>query len=227
MSTLATLASSVQDRLEEPRGLPGTFWSVANEIYPFLADSLFEATLATGEPQVRQAMQYTLTPGQTLFPMPPNALAILRIDGPGKVDKVSWWELDKMNPGWRTVAPLPSGGIQSWFPFGLTKFGIYPQVAQNSLVYITVVSIPVQVARPYSGSEPVDFQNEYTEGFVDSASHLARYKEGGQELLGSLAQLERTLSKYEELSKFALRKGQLRFTRTVGVPAKQEDPEFV
>jgi hypothetical protein len=223
MSTLSTLAPWIQDRLEEPRGA-GIFWSTQYELYPFLADSMFEAMLATGEPQVRISTPYTLTPGSTLFPMPANALAILRIDGPGMIDKRSWWELDMMQPGWRNVAPAAS--ILNWFPFGLTRFGIYPQVAADQEIFITVVSIPIQVGRPYTGSEPVDFQEEYFEGLVDSAAHLARYKEGGQELLGSLDQLDRALSKYEELSKFGLRKGQLRFTRTVGAPAKQQEPEL-
>jgi hypothetical protein len=223
MAIISDLVADVLNRLEEDPTNP-IFWDVQDEIRVFLADAMFEASLITGEPQIRQTTPLTLLANQTLQPMPPNALAILRIDGPGKVDKVSWYELDKMTPGWRNDPP--SDTIDAWFPFGLSQFGIHPQLEVEQQVFVTYVSIPVQVPRPYTGAEPVNFQAEYLEGFVDSATHDARTKEGGQELLQSLANLERYLTKMEELSKFGLRKGSLRFTKVMGATAKQTEIEI-
>ena len=195
MTQISDLANLVLDQLEEERTDP-IFWNLQNEIYPFLVEAMNMATLATGEPQIRQSVPFAIQPGSFFQAMPPNALALLRMDGPGYIRKYSWWELDKLDPGWESYdTSVPSTKIQGWFPFGFNKFGIFPPVVGSGpvTVYLTVVQFPVYESRPYTGAESVDYQQEYMDALVDYASHAARIKEGGQELLSSLAVLDRLL----------------------------------
>jgi hypothetical protein len=216
MSTLATLGALVQDRLEEPRG-PGIFWSLTGEIYDMLVEAMNEATLITGEPEIRQKVPFTLAAGTTIFTLPSPGVALLRIQAPNWVDKTTLWDMDRMLPGWESdTGPSPD----YWFPFGLTQFGIHPQLTASIQVFLSYIALPVPTGRPYTGAEPVDFQQEFNEGFVDYAAHVAQLKEGGEEFLQSAKLYDRFLSKMTELSNFSWRKGSLRFTRTVGAPSR-------
>jgi hypothetical protein len=216
MSTLATLAALVQDRLEEPRG-PGVFWSLAGEIYPTLVEAMREAALITGEPEVRQAALFTLTSGTTFFTLPANAICLLRLQAPNMVQKTSVWDLDRDNSSWES----DQGTVPDyWFPVGLTQFGIHPQLKSNIQANLTYIALPVPTGRPYTGAETVDFQQEFNEGFSDYSAHVLQLKEGGEEFVQSSKLYDRFLSRMTELSNFSYRKGSLRFTRSVGAPAR-------
>jgi hypothetical protein len=216
MSTLATLGSLVQQRLEEPVG-PGIFWSLQQEIYPGLVEAMNEAALITGEPEIRQAAPFSLGPNQTVFSLPSNAIALLRVQAPNWVQKTSLWDMDRMLPGWEgDVGFTPD----YWFPIGLNQFGIHPQLEATVQCALTFIALPVPTGRPYTGSEPADFQQEFEEGFVDYCAHVLQLKEGGEEFMQSAKLYDRFLSKMVELSNFSYRKGSLRFTRTIGAPAR-------
>jgi hypothetical protein len=212
VTTLSDLADEVQDFLEEPNG-PGIFWSRAAEIYPTLVEALNEAALITGEPEIRQGVPFTFPETTTVIQLPPNAIALLRVQAPQWIPKTTIWDLDRMVPGWEADSGQT---IDSWFPLGLTQFGIHPQLEGTVQGYLTYVALPVSTGRPYTGAEVVPFQAEFEEGFADYAGHVLQLKEAGQEFVQSAKMYDRFLSKMVELSNFSWRKGSLRFTRTVG-----------
>lgn len=260
MATISNLEENVQSRLEEDISTAvgygsggygsggyggstsagdGVFWSVQNEIRPALVEAMFEATLITGEPQVRSKVIYTVPaatggyggggyggggygegegPIFTPLAMPSDAIAILRVEGPGglPVRKLWIWDLDKHYPGWETsVGDEPL----YWVPFGLTQWGIVPNLTSPVQVILDYVQIPVNAPRPYTGAEPVPFQEEYQDAFEDYAQHVCQLKEAGAEFEQSFGAYNRFLAKMSELSNFAYRKNSLRFTRAVGAPA--------
>lgn len=213
--TMSYIAQRIQDRLEEPSG-PGIFWNLGDEIYPFLVEAMNEATLITGEPQVR-ATSVTTIPVSTVFTplaMPSDGIAMLRIEGPNGPLKKCWiWDLDKQYPGWEIQT---GDSPRYWFPFGLTQYGIYPCLTEPAEVIQSYVATPVTAARPYTGKELVPFQLEFLEGIEDSAAHAARLKEGGADFDQSMPEYQNFLNIMRELSAFAWRKDSLRFTRAVG-----------
>jgi len=221
MSALSDLAPLVQDRLEEPRGA-GIFWSGANEILPDLVEALNEATLITGEPEIRSTAVTSLALNTNFQTMPAGAVALLRVEGPGglAISKVMPWDLDNDNPTWENDTDVSigdqAGSPRYWFPLGMAAWGIYPKLTSGAQVILTYVGLPITASPPWTGSEVVPFQEEYLQGFADMAASVCRVKEGGAELQQGLAVYQRFLSRMEEASRFALRKGSLRFSRVFG-----------
>lgn len=103
MTTMADIAGRVQQRLEEVVGPPGVFWDYQNEILPIIAEAMNEAALVSGTVQVAQNATLTLPINTTYITMPPNVIALLRIQGPPAVQKTDIYSLDQMMPGWQTV----------------------------------------------------------------------------------------------------------------------------
>lgn len=224
MSTISDLEVLVLDRLEESRISP-QFWDVQREIRVFLVEAMNEATLITGEPQIRftnssaTGNPLTLPANQTVMNLTGDIplFGLMRLESAGQVLKTSLWDLDRMLPGWEAdVGSVPD----YWFPLGLDQFGIHPKLKVPVNVIVSGVAEPVSTGRPYTGAENVDFQDEFKEMFVDYAAHIAALKEGTKEFTDSIKVYDRFLSRLQELSKFATRKGSLRFTRTPGVPAR-------
>jgi hypothetical protein len=214
VSTLNDLALEVYDRIEENRSAP-TFW-VPEEIYALLNEALNEAALITGEPEVRQISTFTLNPNETIFDVPTEAVALIRVQAPNWIEKTSVWELDRFVPGWESQ----TGSVpKAWFPIGLTQFGIYPQLQQPVNAALTYVGLPITSGPSFTGGEFINYQQEFNEGFIDYAAHAAGLKQGGEEFIQSSKVYDRFLEKMMALSNFAWRKAQLRFTRTLGSPA--------
>jgi len=230
VSTLSDLATQTFQRLEEPTP---TFWSQSLEVLPYLVEALNEACLITGEPQVRQSTVFTLAAATTFFNVPSNCVALLRMEGPGHVHKTDWWTMDKMNPGWQGATGYglgpygigPYGGTvrgdipQFWGAFGLSQFFIYPALRAPVNVILTFVGLPITTGPPYTGSEPVDLQEELRESLVDYAVHTASLKEATTEFYDSIRVYDRFLQKMQEFSWFAERKAKLRFSRSLGSTA--------
>jgi hypothetical protein len=215
VSTINTLATAVLGRIEEAN--PPVFWQLQGEIYDFIVEGMNEAVMITGEPEVRQLVPFTLAANTTLFTVPAPLVALLRVQSPNWVVKTSLWDLDRITPGWESdVGTVPD----SWFPYGLTQFGIHPQLNQAMQVFLTGIALPVPTGAPYTGSEAIPFQPEYNDGFEDYAAHIATLKEGGEEFKQSLKVYGRFLDGMTQLSNFAYRKGALRFSRVVGAPAR-------
>lgn len=212
MSTINDLALRVQDRLEEARDGIGIFWSLQDEIYVALVEGMNEAMLLTGEPQIRASVSTNLVPNNNLQPMPAGAIAILRVEATNSTSIRKYYvcDLDRQYPAWENDA---ASTIQAWFPFGLNQWGIYPQVTEAQQVVVTYVGFPVTAALPYTGAEPVPFQEEFCEGFTDYAAHILRLKEGGPDFQESMTEYNRFLAKMQDMTSFAKRKDRLRFTK--------------
>jgi hypothetical protein len=215
MSTIGDLETRVQDRLEEIQDGVGVFWSLQQEIRPALVEGLNAAMLITGEPQIRKSMVYTIPANTTLQDMPPGALALLRVEAPNgtMLKRQTLFDMDRLQPGWqKETGPL----LEYWFPYGLKQFGTHPKLTAPQDIIVTYVGFPVPSDAPYTGTETVPFQAEYDEGFVGYASHILRLKEGGNDFQQSMALLQEFMDKMQEMSRFALKKGALRFSRSFG-----------
>ena len=217
MATISTILGGVDNRLEETPGA-AIFWQDQLELSPLVVEAMNLATLITGEPEAYASVVTTIPASTSFTPitMPAGALAITRIDGPGSlgVDKSYVQDLDYFYPGWEVAT---GDTPQYWFPFGLSKFGIYPCLTAPVQVLVSYIAFPVATPRPYTGSESIPFQNEYLDSFQDYAASMATFKEGSPEFDEAMPVLNRFMSKMEELSSFGYRKGSLRFTRGVGV----------
>ena len=214
--TISDLGSQLQDRLEEPRGL-GIFWNLADELYPLIVEAMNAATLMTGEPQTRASVPYTLIPNNNLQPMPSDAVAILRVDGPGTVMKTTVYDLDRFAYIWEGCK---GDSIRYWFPVGLKQFGVYPQVPTAQQIVLSYIAAPVVMASSYAGTETVPFQNEYTFGFVECAAAMARLKEGGAEFMQGITELDAFIDKLAQLGRFSWRRGACKFSRALGIQAE-------
>lgn len=226
-SVINDLSILVLDRLEESRSNP-KFWNVQDEIYNFILEAMNEASLITGEPQnkfladVVFNQPLVLPANQTLIDLSKSTpiFGMMRLESGGVVKKTTLWDMDRMLPGWENDTGNAGDLPDYWFPIGINRFAIHPQLSAPVSVIVSGIVLPVPVSRPLTGNEIVDFQNEYFEAFVDYAAHIAALKEGTKEFTDSIKVYDRFLSKMEELSKFAMRKGSLRFSRTLGAPSK-------
>ena len=97
MATLSSLAPDVQNKLRDPDPV---FWSLTGEVYPALVEAQMEACLISGEPEIG-SVQFTISDTQTFQAMPANMVAILRVNGPGLIQKAAMWDLDAAQPGWQ------------------------------------------------------------------------------------------------------------------------------
>src|SRR5574341_1437399 len=162
-----------------------------------------EGTLISGEPEFRETTPFTITASTTLFSSPADSIAMIRMEGFGIVPKVSVFDLDMMFPSWQSQTGT---NLKYWFPFGLTKFGVYPKLTADAQVILTYVKKPVTTARPYTGTEPTPYQEEYLEAFSDLASHIGRLKEADPDFMQSSIAVDRFVARMAELSSFASRK---------------------
>jgi hypothetical protein len=105
-----------------------------------------------------------------------------------------------------------------WFPFGMTGFGIYPQMVGGASVVITGIMQPVTDNPPWDGTHPVPYGAEFYELFQDYSAHILRLKESGAEFKDSIVQYQRALNRAGELSRFSIRTNSLRFSRQAGAP---------
>jgi hypothetical protein len=222
MSTISTIAPNVTSRLEETA--TPTFWNLQGEIYPAIAEAMMLATLITGEPQVRASAPYTI-PTSTIFTplaMPSDAIALLRVEGPNSlpIQKCWIWDLDRQMPGWEVMTGETP---QFWVPFGLSQWAVVPCLTAPAQVVLSYVQTPVLTAPPYTGNEPIPFQQEFFDGLEDYGEVYARFKEGAPEFNQAFTPLNRALACFEQLSRLAYRKGALRFTRAGGASSAIND----
>lgn len=214
--TTNSLALTVQQRLEEPAG-PGIFWSYEDEILPAVVEAMNEAAMLTGVVQTAQTQPYTIAANTSYFPLPKNAIALIRVLSPAYTRKTSVFALDNLNRSWQNDTGL---AIQAWFPAGVTMFGVYPQVTAEVQVMLTYLAYPVTVPPPYTGNEPVPFQSEFHESLEQYAAHVLRLKEAGQDFEGSQTIYQEFLKTMGTLDAFETRRDSLTFTRGVGASVR-------
>jgi len=226
--TLSNLLPDVLGRVEEALPPAGpTFWSLEGEVYPAMVDGIFEASLISGVVQLT-GVQVTLAANTTWFPLQACAsglgsvptgvvagiVAALRMKAPYGIRKTSLKSLDDMNPGWQQATPGTQ--IISWFPLGISGFGIYPQLKQQQNVVMDFLSCPVNESRPYTGNETIPLQQEFTCLLSKYGAAQLRTKEGGAEAEEADTVFQEYLADVKALSLFQQRIDSLVYSSAFG-----------
>lgn len=223
---LSDLLPDVLGRIEEamPSATPPgpVFWSLIGEVYPDMVYGMFEAAMITGVVQ-QSNVAVTLAADTTYFRLqaptittgvPVGVLAAIRMRAPYSIRKVTLAGLDKMTPNWQQATPGTQ--IQSWFPLGVSAFGIYPQLTAESQVVMDFIVSPVNEARPYTGNETLPFQTEFNDAFSQYGAAMLRCKEGGAEAEEAETVLREYLKGMKALSAFQGRLDSLVFSGAYG-----------
>lgn len=236
--TLADLVPDTAARVEETLPFSPVFWSLTYEFLPALVDALFDASLITGTVQATD-IQVTLAAGTTYFDLqnntaigiPEGVIAALRLKAPYAVRKTSLASLDATVPNWQSAAPLPpetrGSSIISWFPLGVSKFGIYPQLLSDSFVTMDFLISPIVAPRPYVTTLPVNFQEEFTSAFPEYAAVVLRAKELGEDSEEAAQVMNEYLQQMKQLSLFQNRLDSLVLTAAYGAKAGVQKRELV
>jgi hypothetical protein len=235
--TLSSLLNDVLNRVEEQQPPNGpTFWSLTGEVYPAMVDGIFEAALITGVVQLVN-QQVTLAADTTYFSLqasgvgygeggygqggyggsvivPVGVIAPLRMKAPYGIRKGSLKSLDDMNPGWQQADPGTQ--IITWFPLGVSGFGIYPQLEQPQNVVFDFLYSPINAPRPYTGNEQIQLQQEYADLLSKYAAAQLRCKESGAESEEAAVVFQEYLSEVKALSIFQTRLDSLVFSAAYG-----------
>jgi len=219
--TVSDLTDEVLQALEEDPAAP-IFWNLVDEVRPAVVEAARWATIITGEPELRVAPAFPLAADTMLFTIPSSLIALIRVESTSVVPKSSPWKLDRMIPGWQNEI---GDDLKAWFPVGLTKFGIYPQLNNAIDVALTGIALPITTGRPYTGFEPLPFQVEYSHALQRMGVHLLRVKESGLEFYQSLDDLDSFLDAMVDLGRFSYRKDKLRFTSAFGPKAEVKPVE--
>lgn len=229
--TLTSLLPDTLGRLEENEEDGPVFWSLTGEVYPAMVDGIFEAALITGVVQLN-SQQVTIPAGTTYISLqssgvgygeggygvavmvPVGVIAPLRMKAPYGIRKTSLKSLDDMTPGWEQASPGTQ--IISWFPLGVSGFGIYPQLTQPQNVTMDFLLCPINQARPYSGSETIPLQEEFSCLLSKYAAAMLRCKEAGQEADEASVVFDEYMSEIKDLSLFQNRIDSLIFSTAYG-----------
>lgn len=201
---LSDLMPDTLSRVEELPPPDGpVFWKLTGEVYPQMVYAMFEAALMTGVVQTINVV-VPLAAGQNWFlsSIPKGAIAPLRMRAPYPIRKGSLKALDDMIPGWEQETGKQ---IRSWFPLGVTGFGIYPALEVDQQVVMDFIASPVNVVTPYSGGETVPFQGEFTDFLPQYAAAILRTKEGTAEAEEASQVFQEYLSRMKSLSLFQSR----------------------
>ena len=236
--TLSSLLPDTLGRIEEalPTATPPgpIFWSLTGEVYPAMVDGIFEAALITGVVQL-VSQQVTLVADTTWFSLqnsgtgygqggygqggyggtiPQGIIAPLRMKAPYGIRKTSLKSLDDMNPAWEQAAPGTQ--IISWFPLGVSGFGIYPQLVAAQNVIMDFLMCPVNESRPYTGNETIPLQEEFSCLLSKYAAAQLRLKEGTSEAEEGSVVFDEYLADVKALSLFQQRLDSLIFSSAFG-----------
>lgn len=236
--TLADLLSDLAGRVEETDPSAPVFWNLTYEFLPALVDAMFEASLITGTVQVHD-VQVTIAAGTTYFDLqnntpigiPAGVVAALRLKAPYPIRKTTLQSLDATVPGWQSEAPLPpetrGSSIKAWFPLGVSKFGIYPQLAADSFVTMDFLVAPTTAVRPYTQTIPVPLQVEFGDLLPMYAAVVCRAKELGAESEEADTVMNEYLQAVKQLSLFQNRLDSLVLTKSYGAKVGVNNREIV
>jgi len=218
---LSDLLPDILNRVEEALPPDGpVFWDLTNEVYPSMVNAMFEAALITGVVQAT-SVAVTLAANQTYFDLhgplavvPKGMIAPIRLKAPYPVRKTTLKSMDQMNPRWEKEPPAVT--MQSWFPLGVSKFGIYPQLDAEAIVTMDFIQSPVNQVTPYDGAIQIPVQIEFTDLLSQYGAAYLRSKEAGAEAEESAVVYTDYLNKAKQLSAFQGRLDNLIFTGVFG-----------
>lgn len=253
---LSDLLNDTLGRIEEnPPSAPQfpgpTFWNLTGEVYQHMVDAMFEAELVTGVVQVNNVL-VSLAPNVTYYSLqtnlggggygtggygqggygggavvgvPTGVIACLRMKAPWSIRKTTLNGLDNMIPNWQQATPGTQ--IQAWFPLGVSYFGIYPQLSQQTTVTMDFLVSPVNEYRPYTGTETIPLQTEFSDLVSQYAAAFLRTKEGGSEAQEAETVYNAYLSQTKALSAFQNRLDSLVYSAAFGGQTRPSAREIV
>lgn len=180
MATISTLVPYVENRTEEVAGAP-VFWTF-NEYSSAISEAMCDLMLLVGRPDLIVSLPFNIVPNTPWQTVPKGMFCITNIQGPAsEVWKIMLQDLDYAqvsDSGWEQDI---GDSIQKWAPIGLTKFVVWPSVAESQTVLLTGIASPVVGIWPYDGSQPVPFQDEFFVALEKYAAGYLRIKEGENE----------------------------------------------
>lgn len=217
---LSDLLPDVLGRIEEALPPSGPiFWNLQGEVYPQMVYGAFESALITGTVQLSNVV-VNLAKNTTYFNLqdgsivPKGILAPLRMRAGYQIRKATLAGLDSMFPKWQQATPSPQ--IIAWFPLGVSKFGIYPQLNADAQVTMDFIQSPVNEYRPYTGAETIPLQVEFASLLAKYGAAMLRSKEGGAEAEEAETVFSSYLEETKELSLFQSRIDSLVYTTAYG-----------
>ena len=230
--TLQQLLPDILNRVEEalPSDTPPgpIFWDLVGEVYPAMVDGIFEAALITGVVQLSSQL-VTLAAGVTYFGLQPSSaasggyasnvapagvVAPIRLKAPYPIKKTTLSGLDQMYPQWQKADPGTQ--IKSWFPLGVSGFGIFPQLEQEQQVVMDFLVSPITTPPPYTGAETIPLQNEFADLLAKYGAAQLRSKENGAEAEEAETVFTEYLSEVKSLSLFQARLDSLVYSAAFG-----------
>lgn len=184
MTTIATLASNVQYRLEEPSS--GLWWSLGLEVNSAVAEAMNDLMMLVGRPTQEVNVAFTLQPNTCFQAMPTGLFALTNIYGPDELRRVTLSDMDSAQASWTSDWQQDVAQVAvRWFPIGFNMFGVHPAPIEPQNVTITGIQYPLTAAWPYTGSETVPFEETYLQALEEYAAGYCRMKElGGEMQLG-------------------------------------------
>lgn len=222
--TLNDLVTDLAGRVEEIDPQNPVFWSLTYEFLPALVDSMFEAALLTGTVQavnipVQLAANttYFSLQNNTAIGIPAGVIAALRLRLPFPVRKTTLAGLDAMEPGWQQRPAAAS--LISWFPLGVSAFGIYPQLANPQQAVMDFIVSPVVAQRPYTTAIPVPFLTEFNDLLPMGAAVALRSKELGEDAEEASQVMMDFMGQLKALSLYQTRLDSLNLTTAFGAKA--------
>lgn len=181
MATLADLEVQVANRVEEIPAAP-VFWNKRMEMYSALMEAECDLMLLVGRPDLIVSLPFAIVPNTPWQTIPKGMFCLTNMQGPSsEVWKIRLQDLDYSqvtDSGWQQDI---GETVQKWAPVGLTKFVVWPSVAESQTVLLTGIASPVTGIWPYTGAETAPFNNEFFVALEKYAAHYLRFKEAGNE----------------------------------------------
>lgn len=218
-ATLSTLASYVQNRLEElPTGTPGTMWSFQFEILSALAEAQNDLMLLVGRPTQVVSQSFTLAPNTVWQAVPEGIFAITDIQGYNSpLYKINLWDLDYTQSSWGSDWTQDVDVVaKRWAPIAFNLFAIHPAVSVEQTVNITAIQYPQTDVWPYTGTEPIVFSDEFFVALEQYATAYCRLKELGGEAQEGLALFQQYMNMARRLSEISDLRDPLLFSMGFG-----------
>lgn len=219
-ATVATLAANVQSRLEEVPNSAGAWWSAQYEIFSAIMEAQSDMLLLVGRPTQTVNIPFTVVANSVWQTVPQGLLAITDIQGfSSPLYKVNLWDLDYLQTSWGSDWTQDLNAVSyRWAPVGFNMFVIHPALPQgfNQVVNITAIAYPTTDVWPYTGSETIQFEDNYFQLIEEYAAFYCRIKELGAEFQEGLKLFDQYMQGAKRMTQIQDKRDPLLFTSGFG-----------